>query len=417
MFGALISATDPVATLAILGSPHVNADETLYALVFGESILNDAVAIVLFNTFRGYLGEGNHASVGQAFGTFCWISIISTLLGLVISLVCAVGLKSFNFYGNDHYEFIIVIFFAYTSYCVAQTLELSGIMSLFFCGIGMAHYAYYDMSSKAANTTGISLKGLAMVCETFLFIYLGITVAVFLRSDLNLHWSVPMIIFSVLLCAIGRFVQIMGLGWCLNRRGKRKIPIRMLIVMVFAGLRGAIAFALSINVMTENSKFIVSTTMTIVIATTLGNGLLTLPFLTKMGMVRGPNAQSAPDSDDDEVERESWKPTWKEFDRNWMQYYFGGKHNPRPARSTCHTHQVAPEPEGKHEVTMGFKEGQYCYAPWADGEYYLARIGAELDQEEKSDDPTYEVEFEEKGEGGVVYRSQMRLDKPMITTL
>jgi sodium/hydrogen exchanger 8 len=111
MFGALISATDPVATLAILGSSHVNADETLYALVFGESILNDAVAIVLFNTFRGYIGEGTHASVGQAFGTFCWISIISTLLGFAISLACAVGLKSFNFHGNDHYEFIVVLFF------------------------------------------------------------------------------------------------------------------------------------------------------------------------------------------------------------------------------------------------------------------------------------------------------------------
>lgn len=117
--------------------------------------------------------------------------------------------------------------------------------------------------------------------------------------------------------------------------------------------------------MTENSKFIVSTTMTIVIATTLGNGLLTLPFLTKMGMVRGPNAQGAPESDDEAEERESWKPTWKEFDRNWMQYYFGGKHNPRPARAACAPHQVAPEPTDEKEMTMGFKEGQYCYAPWS----------------------------------------------------
>ncbi len=42
-----------VATLAILGSPSVGADPLLYSLVFGESVLNDAIAIVLFNTFRG----------------------------------------------------------------------------------------------------------------------------------------------------------------------------------------------------------------------------------------------------------------------------------------------------------------------------------------------------------------------------
>lgn len=51
----------------------------------------------------------------------------------------------------------------------------------------------------------------------------------------------------------------------------------------------------------------------------------------------------------------------------------------------------------------------------SDGNYYLAHIGAQLEQEEKEgDDPTYEVEFEEKNEGGVVYRSQMRLDKPAL---
>lgn len=51
LFGALISAVDPVATLSILGNPELNLDPLLYSIVFGESVLNDAVAIVLFNTF------------------------------------------------------------------------------------------------------------------------------------------------------------------------------------------------------------------------------------------------------------------------------------------------------------------------------------------------------------------------------
>lgn len=48
MFGALISAVDPVATLSIMGHPEINCDKLLYSLVFGESVLNDAVSIVLF---------------------------------------------------------------------------------------------------------------------------------------------------------------------------------------------------------------------------------------------------------------------------------------------------------------------------------------------------------------------------------
>ena len=51
LFGALISAVDPVATLSIMGSAELNCDPLLYSLVFGESVLNDAVAVVLFRTF------------------------------------------------------------------------------------------------------------------------------------------------------------------------------------------------------------------------------------------------------------------------------------------------------------------------------------------------------------------------------
>jgi sodium/hydrogen exchanger 8 len=58
LFGALISAVDPVATLSILGNPELNLDPLLYSLVFGESVLNDAVAIVLFNTFLKVLEGG-----------------------------------------------------------------------------------------------------------------------------------------------------------------------------------------------------------------------------------------------------------------------------------------------------------------------------------------------------------------------
>ena len=54
LFGALISAVDPVATLSIMGNPELNCDPLLYSLVFGESVLNDAVSIVLFHTFMRF---------------------------------------------------------------------------------------------------------------------------------------------------------------------------------------------------------------------------------------------------------------------------------------------------------------------------------------------------------------------------
>lgn len=422
MFGSLISATDPVATLAILGSPHVNADETLYALVFGESILNDAVSIVLFNTFRGFVTrEFTGATIWEALGEFLGISIASTIIGVACGLACAWVMKRLNFHDLHHYEFILVVFFGYAAYCFCQIVELSGIMSLFFCGIVMAHYTSFSMTKDSRQMTSVSLKGIAMMCETFLFVYLGITVAVFLRADYRLDWSFTMIVFSIILCAIGRLFQIMVLGVCVNTRRTKKIPWKMLWVMVFAGLRGAIAFALSLNVTTPNRDLIVSTTVTIVLATTLGNGTLTLPFLTKMGMVRPPGSPEEPPTVFPPGKKKTIGQRWIECDRRTMQRIFGGAYFPKNAAPMPqpgeefvddHTHTLPPPPHRQNEskVESQFSVGDEVYAPWSDGNYYNATIEAQLDESER--DVTFRVKFLEINEGGVVYQSQLRREKP-----
>eukprot|EP00966_Prymnesium_polylepis_P011245 259043-Prymnesium_polylepis.1 len=61
LFGALISATDPVATLSIMGA--VNADPIVYTLVFGESVLNDAVAIVVVRILESMDANASHSAV------------------------------------------------------------------------------------------------------------------------------------------------------------------------------------------------------------------------------------------------------------------------------------------------------------------------------------------------------------------
>ena len=58
LFGAMISAVNPVATLSLMGTPELNCDPLLYSLVFGESVLNDAVSIVLFHTFMRFYENG-----------------------------------------------------------------------------------------------------------------------------------------------------------------------------------------------------------------------------------------------------------------------------------------------------------------------------------------------------------------------
>lgn len=120
-FGALISAVDPVATLAIFSAMDV--EPTLNMLVFGESILNDAVSIVLCNIMM----RAGHASDNPGFGIlvtvlgeFAWMMIMSTLLGTVAALAVALVLKHVDLRRNPSLEFGLMLLASYFPYCCAE---------------------------------------------------------------------------------------------------------------------------------------------------------------------------------------------------------------------------------------------------------------------------------------------------------
>lgn len=89
-FGSLISATDPVSVLAIF--KELDADVNLYAIVFGESIFNDAIGIVMYETVKN-LGTDEDKTFGQevtlAIFQFTVIFIGSLLIGMLSALLVA----------------------------------------------------------------------------------------------------------------------------------------------------------------------------------------------------------------------------------------------------------------------------------------------------------------------------------------
>lgn len=86
-FGSLISATDPVAVIAIF--KELNADVNLHAIIFGESIFNDAIGIVAYETVKG-LGEENlGVEMVHAAMKFLWVFVGSLLIGIVSALLVA----------------------------------------------------------------------------------------------------------------------------------------------------------------------------------------------------------------------------------------------------------------------------------------------------------------------------------------
>jgi NhaP-type Na+/H+ or K+/H+ antiporter len=199
LFGALISATDPVTVLAIFKELKVDYD--LYSNVFGESVLNDAIAIVLFRTLLGFVTEDfTAASLMAGVGMFLLIFVGSTLIGAAVALCAALLFKHTNFHHYSNLEVCLVTLFAYASYLIAEGLRLSGIVAILFCGIIMAHYMVPNLSKDAEHTAVHLFEIIALLSETLVFVYLGLSLFSIPSVEVPFLFLFCFVLFCAFIC-------------------------------------------------------------------------------------------------------------------------------------------------------------------------------------------------------------------------
>ncbi|XP_037052331.1 sodium/hydrogen exchanger 8 [Bradysia coprophila] len=277
-FGSLISAVDPVATVAIFHA--LDVDPILNMLVFGESILNDAVSIVLTTTMTS-TPSLKHAGTGEAIisalSTFFTMFFASAGIGVVFALISALLLKHIDLRKHPSLEFGIMLVFTYAPYVLAEGIRLSGIMAILFCGIVMSHYTHFNLSTVTQITMQQTMRTFAFICETCVFAYLGLAIFSF-----NHRCEIALVIWSLILCLIGRACNIFPLAYMVNKFREHKITNKMQFIMWFSGLRGAISYALSLHLelsSEESRRVMITTTLIIVLFTTLVLGGSTMPLL------------------------------------------------------------------------------------------------------------------------------------------
>uniref|UniRef100_A0A672HM81 Sodium/hydrogen exchanger n=1 Tax=Salarias fasciatus TaxID=181472 RepID=A0A672HM81_SALFA len=283
-FGSLISAVDPVATIAIFNA--LNVDPVLNMLVFGESILNDAVSIVLTNTAEGFFSRSDSSVVTgwetfvQALGYFLKMFFGSAALGTLTGLISALFLKHFDLRKTPSLEFGMMIIFAYLPYGLAEGIKLSGIMSILFAGIVMSHYTHHNLSPVTQILMQQTLRTVAFMCETCVFAFLGLSIFSFPHK-----FEISFVIWCIVLVLLGRAVNIFPLSFLLNFFRDHKITPKMMFIMWFSGLRGAIPYALSLHLglePIEKRQLIGTTTIIIVLFTILLLGGGTMPLIRIM---------------------------------------------------------------------------------------------------------------------------------------
>uniref|UniRef100_A0A6Q2YWY5 Sodium/hydrogen exchanger n=1 Tax=Esox lucius TaxID=8010 RepID=A0A6Q2YWY5_ESOLU len=280
LFGAIVSATDPITVLAIFNELKVDVD--LYALMFGESVLNDAVAIVLSSSIGAYqpAGDNSHTfdatALIKSFGVFLGVFSGSFALGVATGVMTFTKLRDFPLL-----ETALFFLMSWSTFLLAEACEMTGVVAVLFCGMTQAHYTYNNLSPDSQNRTKQLFELLNFLAENFIFSYMGLTLFTFQSHVFN-----PMfIIGSFISIFLGRAANIYPLSFLLNLGRKNKIGSNFQHVMMFAGLRGAMTFALSIrDTATYARRMMFSTTLLIVFLTVWVCGGGTTPVLSFMSI-------------------------------------------------------------------------------------------------------------------------------------
>ncbi|XP_032595591.1 sodium/hydrogen exchanger 3 isoform X7 [Drosophila grimshawi] len=284
LFASLISAVDPVAVLAVFEEIHVN--EILYIVVFGESLLNDAVTVVMYHMMEVYNEIGLPNIVAQdivsGVGSFFVVALGGVAIGVIWGVLTGLVTRF-----TDHVRVIEPIFIfvmAYLAYLNAEIFHMSGILAITFCGITMKNYVESNISQKSHTTVKYALKMLSSSAETIIFMFLGVA------TVNNKHvWNTWFVVLTITFCSVFRVIGVILLSALANRFRLHKLSRVDQFVMSYGGLRGAVAFALVLLIdenVVKHKNMYVTTTIAVIYFTVFLQGITIKPLVKILNVKR-----------------------------------------------------------------------------------------------------------------------------------
>ena len=174
--GVVFAPTDSVAALQALGK---NASPQLHALVFGESVVNDATAIVLLRAVQNIHTEAQltASTVGAILTTSAQLAFLSMLWGSAVGLMSSFILRiSFQRRHSTDHEVSLLLAHGFLSYLSAEWVGFSGVFSTFFCGITMSHYSWHNLSPSAKVSSVYLFRVLSFLAELVMLLSCGLDI-------------------------------------------------------------------------------------------------------------------------------------------------------------------------------------------------------------------------------------------------
>ena len=234
--GALLSATDPAAVLALLKGS--NAPERLGMLLEGESLFNDATAVVMFSILIAI------ATGAQATGTpeevllrFVTVFFGGLAVGLMGGL--ATGLIIKVIHGTYVFPLVSIVC-AYATFLIAEDLlHLSGVMAVLASGLMLGIFSRKYKTEMTEEFWAF----LAYIAESMIFLLAGITIILSMFVD---RWLA--IIIGIIAILVARIIMIFGTFPILKILPDiDAVPLKQQVVLAWGGVRGTVTLALALS--------------------------------------------------------------------------------------------------------------------------------------------------------------------------
>lgn len=280
VFGALVSATDPVSVVALFRSMGV--PKRLQVLLEGESLFNDGTAIVIFDLviIAAILGTQSF-NLTSSLLEFIRVAGGGLLIGFVLGWLVSQAISRID----DHLiETTLTSVLAYGAYLIAEPiLGVSGVLAVVAAGLVNGNIGPRGMSPTTRIVVANFWEYAAFLSNSFIFLLIG------LRIDLNdLYNEWQLVVWAIVAVLIARAIAVYGLS-----RISSDIPSKWRHVLFWGGLRGAIslALALSLPASLEGSKQIQFMAFGVVLFTLLVQGFTMSPLVRRLGLIERSDMQ------------------------------------------------------------------------------------------------------------------------------